>query len=146
MMVSRGVTETWLRPEPHAAARRALSRARQSFAESLRPFTNSHYLDRPRTVTLSLMTTTWRFLGSSADPSLLSCVVQREVLDMTLRQFKTITGSVTPSALRRVMAIALAVEPVDGPEAYERFYSHVIAELRLTDKRRAVAPRASVAA
>jgi hypothetical protein len=83
---------------------------------------------------------------SSADPSLLSSVIQREVPDMTLPQFKTITGSATPSALRRAMAIALAVEPVDGPEAYERFYGRVIAELGLTDKRWAEAPRGTTIA
>ena len=55
---------------------------------------------------------------------------------MTLRQFETITYSVPPSALRRAMAAALAVEPVRSPEAYARFYGRVIAELSLPNTER----------
>ena len=55
---------------------------------------------------------------------------------MTLRQFETIVYSVPPSALRRAMAAALAVEPVHSPEAYERFYDRVLAELKLASSGR----------
>jgi hypothetical protein len=55
---------------------------------------------------------------------------------MTLQQFETITYSVPPSALRRAMAAALAVEPVDNPSAYARFYGRVIAELSVANTER----------
>ena len=50
---------------------------------------------------------------------------------MTVQQFLTITSTTPPPALRQAMAAALAVEPVQGQEAFPRFYGRVLDELGL---------------
>ncbi len=51
---------------------------------------------------------------------------------MTLQNFLTLTAGVPERDLRRAIAGALSSEGPRGPEAYERFYDRVVADLGLT--------------
>lgn len=50
---------------------------------------------------------------------------------MTLRQFKTLTGTIPAGMLRPAIAAALVNGVPRTPEEFARFHDHVIDELRL---------------